>query len=242
MNVLSLEAHFFISEYKRPGTDDMSQMISLFSEFALMPQYFNELDHATQEKKKMLGFTNPESNQTVFFSSKKILITQKYNPFQEGEGSDEKINAFLEFANATILACGKFIGENQKSNRVSLVGNFTEIAEEPTDDSRLARSIASAVSWCNTPLNEMQLRTGENKTLRNGEELNVLVSVNDGSMEQNKDGVFDQKPCYLVQLDVNTKPGHQEPRFNVESAVENWGMISEVFSHKLNDVDGFFRG
>lgn len=241
MIALKLDAHFFLQDFKYPENKDITKLIELFSDLELMPQYFEEQNVQTQQKKKMLSFVNPITNKSVFFNTDKILFSYSLNPFEHGSKSkDDLFNEFFEFIKLAVNACEAFAEENLHGNRLSIVGDFIEQINTDTANSNLAKNITRAMPWCEDPLKEVMLRTCETKNLSSvDEEVNVVISVNDGFIEQNFGGFSEKKNCFLVQYDINSLPENKEPRFTPADSIKVWQELKDLAVERLEKISAY---
>lgn len=240
MDALKLEAYFFSNNIKYPDQKDIPGLIEKFQDYELMPQYFQEQGSRELSKAKRLCFTNPITNFTVFFHTDRIVFVQNLNPFEEGFNLDSALAKFYEFLKYAISACHDFSEGGLKGTRLSFVGNFIVNVNVDTSDSAVARAISGSMPWVEDQLTEVKLRTGETKSLpQSGENINVIVSVNDGVVEKKQGPITEQKVCFLTHVDVNTKAENTDPRFNSDSAIRIWDELVGEARRKLDFVSNF---
>ncbi|MGM0986552.1 MAG: hypothetical protein ACQEXI_06135 [Pseudomonadota bacterium] len=242
MDIIRLDAHYFCMGYDAPDSDDIPVLIKCFSDEELMPQYFEE-QGPVSKKKKMLSFVNPSTNRSIFFRSDRIVVSWALNPF-EGAGNtiDDALKEFIRFAENSLRSYEGTIKGKLSSNRISLVGHFVFPYKNDPGKSPIAKVANEGLPWCDGNINEINIRTGQTERLEGfGEDINALVTVNDGNLETNTNGKRTQSPCFLSVLDLNTKPECQDFRFDIETASLFWNSLGEAVKTKTGLIKGFLE-
>lgn len=242
MDTIRLDAHYFCTEYSAPDSDDIPVLINCFSDEELMPQYFEE-QGVISSKKKMLSFVNPSTNRSVFFRSDRIVVSWALNPFDKtGIATDELLKDFISLSESVLKAYEGTVKGELSANRVSLVGHFVVPYNNDPGKSSIAKVVNNNLPWCDGGINEINIRTGQSERLEDfDEDINALVTVNDGSMETNVNGRRTQSPCFLAVLDLNTKPEYQNFRFDIEAASLLWRSLGEIVKVKTELIKDFLE-
>ena len=241
MEPLKVEAYFFSNNFKHPEPSHIPDLIGLFSKYELMPQYFEETNVNTGVKSKRFCFTNPVTNKSIHFFSDKIVVSVSLNPF-DVSGADVKsvFESFLDFVDYSMSACKEHSKDEIKAFRISFVCNLIVAIDGDTGVSRFARQFNESLPWVPGNLTEVKLRTGESLGLNStDEDINVVVSVNDGVVEKSNGQYTEKQACFLLHLDLNTKPDNRLPRFDVLLASSVWREMSVLCNDKAHEVNAF---
>lgn len=243
MDPLKIEAYFFSNNIKHPEPGNIPELIALFSDYELMPQYFEENNVVNGTRTKRFCFTNPVTNKSVHFYSDKIVISESLNPFDLSDVDRENLfQKFNDYLSYSISVCEKFSGGDLRSNRLSLIYNFVIGIDGSTSSSNLAQELGDTLPWISGPLTEVKLRTGEDyKSDLINEDINIVVSANDGVVEKGNGQYTEKKACFLIHVDVNTKPNNRESRFDVDLAKRVWVELSEISDQKASAVNAYLE-
>jgi hypothetical protein len=243
MIALKIEAYLFSSNFKHPESNDISKLIELFSKYDLLPQYFEEQNLSTNVKNKRMQFTSPFSGYSVKFLSDKILFTVDMNPFNPSDNPlTSQINEFIDFISFTAKAYEGFCLGQLNANRISLVGSFITKIGDPDPIQPVGQKISDVTGWNDSPVSEFMLRTGEKEQQENiNEEINVIITINDGMLEQNSNGHVVRNNCFLINADLNTFQEKTSSRFNVDTVISTWKELSIKLLGKLDRVKSFFN-
>lgn len=244
MKFLKFEAHFFCksTSYTPPVYADIAGLMEIFKSEELLPQNFEEKSNDGSNVKRFY-FVNPSTNKSIHFKSDRIVFSWDINPVDKDVHQLESaIQEFVSFASDTLNSYMQLSSKEIKSNRLSLLFNFLIPRSTPTSDSAVAGLLNDNIPWANGSLNEMFLRTGTVELLEDtNERINAIVAVNDGVIETNHNGYNEKKPCFLVMVDLNTRPDNSDFRFDKDCAGRVWSKLSSQLIGKVVEVDGFLN-
>ncbi len=196
-----------------PVPDTMTQLITAFSDKALIPNTFQEIGSGSPVPQSRLGLSSPNGEWRILFATGKIDLTK--NPTDPRGTNLGELPAFcadaVEFFGRILTIFPK------RSRRIALVTSF--LLKEMTDEhlSAVYSKLFSPPSFFVTnPPFEWNWRTAS--TVPSGfmeppQDLNVLLSVNRQRGDFNTD--LGRQPFERLSLtiDINTSPGNADYRF-----------------------------
>ncbi|WP_370317468.1 hypothetical protein [Pseudoalteromonas sp.] len=240
MKLLKVESHVFLKNSKELSTSDMPDLISMFHEDELLPQYFEELI-SSQQRSKRLMFINPLSGKAVRFQTDRVVISLEMDPFNNSsENGVEVFSKFYEFVSRVINNLVSFNSGNFIAHRISLVTNTLNILESG-EKAEVAQKLITPLPWGTEQLTELKVKIGNKCEFESINEIgNAVLSLDDGEVEQNKNGQTEfRKDCFLAIWDLNTSPEMLEPRFNEDTCKQLTQEMLNMTQDKIHTLEDF---
>ncbi|MEZ9745903.1 hypothetical protein AB4320_14585 [Vibrio splendidus] len=238
MKIVNIELHFFSkSIWNISQTDAMHLMQSLFD--------LNLFPAQTKEKTTsgtlvdIYSFNNQKEGLSLVIGTERITITKSLNPVGEDstpfESLEEKLEELNQWAYDVLSRLVNLKGD-VIFYRLSTVAKALEIERSDALIHHISTDLLHTLPWDVSNPKEVNIRTCTEKEISESEAVNCIVAINNAVLDLNIDGALTTQPCLAFEIDVNTIPEKNKPRFDLTASMSLHQKINASVAEFKNSI------